>query len=483
MNYADAARIKVVLRNCWFFYTEKIQEADIVIFHTCAVRQKSEDKISWKLKTLHKNQKVRISWCMVQHNIRIWKFKAKNSKCTLWNFLWSIQTTSPRILWFSNEEIKNLTSSEKTSWLVPVNNAFNPLFHNFQKKRKNIELMRRIDDTGFLPLILKKLWYDIQYDEEIINEYDKIIPENIHTSMNNHKTTAYIPISTWCNQFCSYCIVPYARWFEKHFPKEQVLHEVKIHLENGAQEIVLLGQIVNKHPEFIQILKEILPLKGLKRLRYTSPYPTFYTKELLSLHEKEEKLCPNIHMPLQSGSNKILKKMLRGYTIEEAKTCIDAIRKLKRNISITTDIIVWFPNETEEDFQHTVELIKYGDFDMIYIGIYSPRPWTLAEKEYPDTISRTIKHDRRKRLNELLKKNSEKNNKKEIWTIKKILVNKISNWIIEGYTENMKQIIILRSESLPTSRQVWILNSIQVGEFVEVKINTAIPFKLYGEII
>ena len=136
----------------------------------------------------------------------------------------------------------------------------------------------------------------------------------------------------------------------------------------------MLGQIVNKHPEFVKIVKEILKLKGLKRLRYTSPYPTYYSKELLALHEKEEKLCPHIHMPLQSGSDSILKKMFRGYTVKQAKDRIDNIRKLKRDISITTDIIVGFPGETEADFKKTLSLVKYGKFDMIYIGIYSQRP-------------------------------------------------------------------------------------------------------------
>lgn len=135
---------------------------------------------------------------------------------------------------------------------------------------------------------------------------------------------------------------------------------------------------------------------------------------MLALHEQEEKLCPHIHMPLQSGSDSVLKRMFRGYTIQQAKEFIDTIRNLKRKISITTDIIVGFPDETEEDFQQTLDLVKYGKFDMVYIGIYSPRPGTLAEKKYSDNISRTVKRDRRSRLNDLLKDISRKNNEKEI---------------------------------------------------------------------
>jgi len=483
MNYADSARIRAVLTNCWFFYTENSKDADIIIFDTCSIKQKAEDKITGKFKTIKPNQKIRITGCMIQHNMRSWKLKnnttSKGEKSKIGNFMWSIQGKNPKIIWYTSKEINKIdTRNQPTDTIIWINNAFNPIFYNLTQKRKNIELMRRIDDTGFLPLMLKKLGYTISYDKEIINEYEKIIPEDINTSMNTHKKTAYIPISTWCNQFCAYCIVPYARGLEKHFPVQQIVDETKKHLENGAEEIVILGQIVNKHPEFITILQEILKLKGLKRLRYTSPYPTYYSKELLSLHEKEEKLCPHIHIPLQSGSNNVLKRMFRGYTNEQAKEFIDNIKNLKREISITTDIIVGFPDETEDDFQETLTLIRYGNFDMVYIGIYSSRPGTLAAKNYPDNISPAVKRDRRDRLNKLLIDISRTNNEKEIWEKKEVLINKISKWVIEGYTDNMKQIIIkLEGWSLKLKAKI------KIGEFISAKIIKAISFKLYGEII
>ncbi|MFA7298306.1 MAG: MiaB/RimO family radical SAM methylthiotransferase [Candidatus Absconditabacterales bacterium] len=472
MNYADSARITAVLTNCGFSYTENSTEADIIIFDTCSIKQKSEDKITGKLKTIRPDQKVRITGCMIQHNLRNSKLQVTSGKLKVGNFMGVIESKQPKILGFTAQEINKPEICDlKPETFIPINNAFNPVFYSLTQKRKNIELMRRIDDTGFLPLMLKKLGYKISYDQELINEYEKIIPENIGTSMNDHKKTAYIPISTGCNQFCAYCIVPYARGLEKYFPIEQIVNEAKIHLKNGAEEIVLLGQIVNKHPDFVTIIKKILKLKGLKRLRYTSPYPTYYSKELLALHETEEKLCPHIHMPLQSGSYSILKKMFRGYTVEQAKECIDTIRKLKRNISITTDIIVGFCDETEEDFQKTLDLITYGNFDMIYIGIYSSRPGTLAAKNYPDNISRTVKRERRNRVNELLKDISRINNEKEIGNSKEVLINKINKGIIEGYTDNMKQILVEGKTSA------------KVGEFIRVKIIKIIPFKLYGQIV
>lgn len=221
-------------------------------------------------------------------------------------------------------------------------------------------------------------------------------------------------------------------------------------------------------------MQQILRIPGLKWLRYTSPYPTYYSPELLALHQKEAKLCPHIHMPLQSGSDSILKKMFRGYTMQQAKEFIDNIKKLKRDISITTDIIVGFPGETEEDFQQTLDLVHYGQFDMIYIGIYSPRPGTFAAKNYPDDISRTTKRDRWNRLNQLLTDISRQNNKQEEGKTKTVLINNINpdKQTIEGYTDNMKQILI--SSTTPKTHNI--------GEFINVKITDSGAFKIFGVI-
>ena len=478
MNYSDSARIKAILLNCWFFYTENITQADIVIFDTCSVKQKAEDKITGKLKEIWKHQKVWITWCMIQHNLRNSKINKdpkiiwQQARFKIWNFMWSLKTQNPQIIWLTTDEINNWNIKSQNWSVVGINHAFNPIFHNLTQKRTNIELFFRIDDVWFLPLILPKFWYKIKYDSEIINEYEKIIPNWINTSMNNtHKITAYIPVSTWCSQFCAYCIVPYARWLEKNFSIQQIVDEAKLHIKNWAKEIVLIGQIVNKHPDFIQIIKEILKIKWLERLRYTSPYPTFYSSELLQLHEKEPKLCPHIHMPLQSGSDDILKKMFRWYTSSQFKQFVDNIRKLSRSISITTDVIVWFPWETEDDFNQTLDIVKYSKFDMIYMWIYSTRPWTIAEKKYPDNIPYKVKHDRWTKLNNLLKKISLKNNQKEIWSIKKVLINEINNWNIIWYTDNMKQIIISKATK---NTKIW--------NIVKVKITDSKPFKLYWEI-
>jgi len=476
MNYADAARVKTVLLNCGFSYEENQKKADIIIFVTCSVKQKSEDKITWLLQEISPNQKIRICGCMIQHNLRNSKITNKKlpENLKIWNFLWIIDPKNYEILWINTEEINKNKISDKT--IIPINHAFNPQFFNIKKTFDNLELFWRIDDTWFLPKILEKIWYKISYKQDLINEYDKIIPKNANTSMNTkHRKTAYIPVSTGCNQFCSYCIVPFARGLERNFSIEQIIQECKSHLENGAEELILLWQIVNKHPKFTEIIKEILKLKWLKRLRYTSPYPTYYSDELLKLHETEDKLCPHIHIPLQSGSDKILKAMNRWYNNKKSKEFIDKIQNIKRKISITTDIIVWFPNETDKDFQQTLDLVRYGKFDMVYIWIYSPRPWTQAHKNIPDNIPYEIKHKRRDELNNLLNQISIDNNQKEEWQQKTAIINNFitkdvdNNYKYEWHTENMKKIIIKSDKK----HDNW--------EFIDIKINKGAVFKLYWE--
>jgi len=474
MNYADSVRIKSVLLNCWFEYVDSQDDADILIFDTCSVRQKAEDKITGSLKDVSKDKKIWITGCMVQHNFRNILKKNIPDQFKRGNFLWKTVWNQIKVYWVENDEIKELIDCKQISLenMVFINHAFNPLFFNLKQTYPNLELCFRIDDAWFLPLILEKIWYKwLKYDVELINEYERIIP-NESANMTGHQTTAYVPISTWCNQFCSYCIVPYARWLERYFAVEQIINEAKLHIENWAKEIVLLWQIVNKHPDFLTIIKEVLKLEWLKWLRYTSPYPTYYSDELLELHENEEKLCPHIHIPFQSWSDEVLKRMFRWYTANDCFEFIWKIQNLKRRISITTDMIIWFSWETDEDFDESLKLVEVWKFDMIYMWIYSPRPWTFAYKQLKDDVSAKIKHKRWEMMNELLKGISQENNKAEIWLIRKVLVDKIKWDVWFGHTDNMKQIW-------------WKFNwkLLEAWEFIDVKIVDSWEFKLVGEFV
>jgi len=455
MNYADSARIATILKNIWFEQAKTIKEADIIIFDTCSVRQKSEDKITWKLKEIPKDKKIWLTWCMVQHNMRknrIGKETNITMKMKIWNFIWKLSD-------IKYEDIQYI-----------INDVFQPLWTTLKQKFDNLELFFRIDDLHLLPKILRYIGYNIN-NEEInkISSYIDLLPNVANQTENEKIKTAYLPISTWCNQFCSYCIVPFARWFEKHKDIENIIKEVEYWTNKWKQEIILLWQIVNKHPNFYDILKKILANQKVKWLRYTSPYPTYYTKEIFKLHEEEERLCPHIHIPVQSGSNKILKLMNRWYTIEQFNQFIDTIKSSKRPISITTDIIVWFPNETEEDFQQTIDLIKYCRFDMIYTWIYSPRPNTSAYKNLKDNIPRHVKKQRWSILNNLLYEISLENNKKELWKEKKAIIVWKKQNMYYGYTDNMKNIELENFDE----NKIW--------QIVSIKIKDAIALKLFWE--
>lgn len=495
MNYSDSARIKAVLTHCGMTHTDDIDAANIIVIDTCSVRQKSEDKVFGKLMEIRPDQKVWLSGCMIQHHLRHGKIQneAKDKKVKelmqLGNFVGTVKTKEPLILWLTSESINEdlAKTTEDLSNIVFVNHAFNPLFHKMSTEYPNVELFFRIDDTGFLPLILQQLGYDVASgDLELTNEYNSIIPHDSNQLMASNTKTAYVPISTWCSQFCAYCIVPYARGLEKNRPVDEILHEVDIHLANGVEEIVLLGQIVNKHPDFVQICKKILKKPDLRRLRYTSPYPTYFPPELLELHEHEEKMCPHIHMPLQSGSDEILKKMFRGYSVDQYKQFVDNIRNLKRPISITSDIIVGFCDETEEDFQWSLMMAEYARFDMIYIGIYSTRPGTLGARKYIDNIDRLTKKSRHARLNDLLIKISADNNITEIWSQRLMMVNHIEDKRIRGYTDNFKNIILKapspREEELQNQRKEN-TRDINVWQFLDVTVTSSEAFKLFGEIV
>ncbi len=487
MNYSDSARIKAVLTNCWFFYTSQIQDADIIIIDTCSVRQKAEDKVFGKLKEIPKDKKIWITGCMIQHNLKFKKLtkleETVNDQFNIWNFQWNLQTKDPFIVWLEGEDIQDIIYKlNKQNKLIQakqntllVNSAFNPLYKKIKNRFKNLELIFRIDDLGYIPIVLKNLWYKISTKKknQIINEYTWIFPTWSNQSLNENLKSAYIPIQTGCSQFCAYCIVPYARWLEKNRKKEDIINEVEYQIQKWIKEIILVGQIVNKHPQFAEILKKILKFKEIKWLRYTSPYPNFYNDELFQLHQDEPKLCPHIHIPAQSGSNKILKKMFRWYSSQQFKEFIDKIKSLNRDISITTDMIIWFPWETENDFQKSLDLVKYSNFDMIFMWIYSPRPGTIWARKYSDDIPYKTKKQRWHEMNELLKKISYENNQREVWKTYNIIIDDVWESAI-WHNKQMKNIILHSKKDV---------KKLKIGDIASIQIKKWDSFNLYGSLI
>ncbi len=284
---------------------------------------------------------------------------------------------------------------------------------------------------------------------------------------------AYVPIIFGCDNFCTYCIVPFTKGRERSRTKEEVLKEVRFLVEGGTKEIVLLGQNINHYGRdigykngFVEILEEVNKIPGLKRLRYLTPHPADFTDEDLKRMRNLEKLCPHFHLPVQSGSDKILKLMKRGYTKGEYLSLIEKVKKLFPEASITTDIIVGFPQETEEDYEETKKLVEEVRFDKIFIAAYSPREGTVAAK-MEGQIEEKVKKER---LNELLKIEDEislEKNRAFVGKETEVLVENVKESEAIGRNPQDKVVIIENPKS-------------KKGDIVSVRIKDADKMHLRG---
>ncbi len=216
---------------------------------------------------------------------------------------------------------------------------------------------------------------------------------------------ALVPIMTGCNNFCSYCVVPYTRGRERSRPKEKILAEIRSLIEKGYQEILLLGQNVNSYQDqesdFVDLLKAIDKIPGRFKIRFLTSHPKDLSDGLIKAIVDLDKLSDHLHLPVQSGDDLILKKMNRGYTVADYLNLVKRLRSKIKNLSLTTDIIVGFPGESREAFQNTIDLVKEARFDQAFISQYSPRPGTLAEK-LNDSVSSQEKKRRWQILNKMI---------------------------------------------------------------------------------
>jgi len=324
MNEDDSKNIDLFLKKKGFKNTEKLNDADLIIINTCTVRQHAEDKA-----------------LSLIGNLKKWKGNKTEKK------------------------------------IIVCGCAAEKLGEDLKKKFKYIDFV--VGAKSY-----KKIF-------DIINE--EFPKEDNTTDLTyNYDITAYQTISRGCNMSCSYCIVPYVRGKEEPEKFEKIITEIKKKAKNGVKEIILLGQTVNSYrdpdnkKDFVDLLKEISQIDEIKIIRFLSPHPIFFNEKFFDEYSKNNKISRWIHLPLQSGSNKILKEMKRGYTIERFTEIVNELKKIEPKTSITTDIIVGYSKETEEDFLMTLDAIKKLRFSMAYCFKYSPRfkekdPLTITIKE------------------------------------------------------------------------------------------------------
>ena len=353
-----------------------------------------------------------------------------------------------------------------------------------QKLKEKVDLILDIKDLEKLPKMLGS-WYSIPKEEN----YLRIKPK--YQSV----FSAPVPIMTGCNNFCSYCAVPYTKGREISRPSEEILLEIRNLIKKNYKEIWLLGQNVNSYhspistnvatndtnrhsrklvPKLVNIrdinfpklLKVVNDIPGKFWIRFTSPHPKDFSDELINAVAESEKVTPYLNLPVQSGDDGILKKMNRPYNITHYKNLVKKIRKKIPDITLTTDVIVGFPGETKKQFKNTAKLFKEIKYDMAYIARYSPRPGTAASK-LKDNVSFKEKEKRRLILNEILKKTALEKNKKNIGKKVDVLSGNYKNGFLIGKTKHYKTIKFKGEKKL-------------IGRFSKVKVTDAFAWRLEG---
>lgn len=358
MNENDSEKVLILLKE-EYVPTDNPEEADLIIVNTCSVREKPQHKVYSEVgryKPLKKKKKhllIGIMGCVAQQ-------EGENliKKLPYVDFVLGTQS-----FYQIKEVITKLQKDPKPIVLTELTNEFKP------------------------PLVLP---------EETL-------------SKNTEKVTAFVTIMQGCDNFCSYCIVPYVRGRETSRPPEEIIEEIKRLVELGVREVTLLGQNVNSYglkekgyPDFPELLNQIAAIEDLWRIRFTTSHPKDLSEKLIRTMAENPKICHHIHLPLQAGSNRILKRMNRKYTKEEYLEKVAKLRELIPDIAITTDIIVGFPGETEEDFEETLEMLKTVRYHEIFSFKYSDRPFTTA-KNFEDKIPEEEKEIRLKLVQELQK--------------------------------------------------------------------------------
>ena len=424
MNVHDGEEIAARLETLGFTSTEELTEADIVILNTCAIRENAHDKLYGFLgRCKHEKEKnnkdliIGICGCMAQEENVVEELMKKHPYVDIVFGTHNIH------------ELQDLILDRKEKQNIQVYSCEGKVYENIPYKR----------DSEI------KAWVNIQYG---------------------------------CDKFCTYCIVPYTRGKQRSRKSSEILKEVQELKDKGYQEITLLGQNVNAYGKelenelsFAELLSKVSEI-GIPRVRFVTSHPWDFTDEMIKVIAEKENIMPYIHLPLQSGSSRILKLMGRRYTKEEYIELYDKIRNTVPNCSITTDIIVGFPNETDKDYEETLNVVNHCKYDSAFTFIYSPREGTPAAK-MPDAIDMKTKEERLYKLNELINSYSNAANKAYLDKVVPVLIEGVSEKDpnkVFGYTDTMKLVNVINAQD-------------KVGQIIDVKITDAKSFSLDGEAI
>ena len=431
LNENDSEKICGMVEKMGYTKTDDISLADLVIYNTCCVRENAEEKLFGKLGEVKKLKEAKgtiiaIGGCMMQE--------------------------------------KHIVDKIKKSYKYDVIFGTHTL-HKFPKDLYNAIIEnKRITDI-------------LDIDGEIIEGLPIKRDDNIRAS---------VTIMNGCNNFCTYCIVPYVRGRERSRSSEDILKEIEDLAKAGYKEITLLGQNVNSYMRverekgictdkinsFAKLLREVNKIDGIEKIRFISPHPKDFTDDVIEAIRDLDKVSKFIHLPLQSGSTNILKTMNRVYTKEEYLNLVQKMKEKIPNVKFSTDIIVGFPGENEEDFENTLDVVRKVKFEQIFMFIYSRRVGTPADK-MENQVPEEIKHKRFDKLKKLYEEILAENNKEYIGTTQNILVegySKINSEFLTGRTDTNKVVIFKGDSKL-------------IGRFIQIKIISEHMWYLKGEIL
>lgn len=468
MNQADSEKVNMILLQSWFHKTLDYKESDLIILNTCSVRQKWENKVFGLLYEVKDLNRVRD---------KLWK-----NHIIIWITGCMVRKTGLNKKYLT-EEIKR-NKAKKIEYLK--DNSW--IFNNDDKlfpRMKNLDFTLRIEETKYLNLVLTHIYREKIWNDDKFDDYLK------QAQLRENKFSWSVIIQTWCDNFCTFCIVPYTRGTEISREHSDIIDEVKKLAQNGTKEISLVGQNVNSYGKqkniklwneeksawndgvwispFRKLLEDINKIDGIDRLRFTSSNPHDMTSDILDAHFDLDKTCNYLHLALQSWNDEILKKMNRRHTYNDFKNIILYLRKKDPYFSISTDIIVWYSWETDEMFTDTMNAIQELEIDYVYIARYSVRSGTIASKIYPDDISDEIKAKRWHMLNLVLEENVKKRSQKMIWRVEEILVSWEKDEQFYGRTRNFKEVFFQKSEKIKVwdivkVKIIWIQNWILLWE-------------------
>ncbi len=422
LNENDSEKICGMLEEMGYEKTDDINEANLAIFNTCCVRENAEERLFGKV-----------------------------------------------------GELKNL--KEKNNLIIAIGGCMMQEEHILEKIKKSFNYVDIVFGTHTLHKLPEDLYSVLKNQKRIQDVID--IEGNVYEDLpikRESKTQGSVTIMYGCNNFCSYCIVPYVRGRERSRKPKDIIKEVEELVKQGYKEIMLLGQNVNSYlrsemeaikqgklidedgdykeiDSFAKLLMRINEIEGVERIRFVSPHPKDFTDDVIEAIAKCDKVCKFVHLPLQSGSTKMLKVMNRKYTKEQYLELVEKMKKRIPNIKFSTDIIVGFAGETEEDFEDTLDVVRKVGYEQVFMFIYSRRVGTPGDK-MPNQVPEEIKHKRFDRLKELVENQIAENNKEYQNTIQKVLVegpSKNNDKMLTGRTESSKIVVFEGNEDLINS--------------------------------